>query len=103
MESRFFSRGFLSPIVHYSTVVWTLFCIVGTWFVILKYDILPRGLIAIGFTFLFAAAIWGGPFIGLLILSLFTDPPEHSRPILTFQELIKQGIRRGSESPGQDG
>lgn len=96
MKTRPFSRSWFSPIVHYSTLVWTIFCILGTWFVILKYGILLKGLIAIVLTFLFAAGFWIIPFTGLILLSFIVDPPEESHPYVAFRELIKRGLRKGS-------
>jgi len=59
--------------IYYSTLVWTIFCFTGTWFVILKYGILRDGAIAVILTFFFAAAIWAVPLIGLILLSLYVE------------------------------
>lgn len=97
METRPFSKSWFSTIVYYSTLAWTIFCIIGTWFIILKYGILLKGLIATVVTFFFAAAIWMIPFLGLILLSLYVAPPEESPSFVTFKELIKRGMRRSSE------
>ncbi len=96
------SRNFFSPIVHFSTVVWTLLCIVGTWFVILKYGILLNGLIAVALTFVFAALIWAGPFLVLLILSLYVEPADARGPVTSFQELIRRGLKETASSLEED-
>ncbi len=93
-----FSRSWFSTMFHYAALAWTVFCILGTWFVIIKYGILSDGLIATAVTFFFAAAIWALPFTGLVLLSLYVAPPEESpAPLITFKELIKRGTSR---SPG---
>lgn len=98
METRLFTRSCFSTIFHYSALAWTIFCIMGTWFVIIKYGILSDGLIAAVVTFFFAAAVWVLPFAGLVLLSLYVAPPEESpSSLITFKELIKRGTRR---SPG---
>ncbi len=96
MVTRPFSRSWFSPVVHYSTLAWTIFCILGAWFVILKYGILLKGLIAIVLTFLFAAGFWAIPFIGLILLSLYVDPPEESPPVVSLKELIRRGMKKHS-------
>ncbi len=74
MEARAFSRSWFSPIISYSILSWTIICFVGTWFIILKYGILLRGLIAIMTTFFFAATVWVIPLTGLILLSLYVTP-----------------------------
>jgi len=97
MGTRPFSKSWFSPIVHYSTLAWTIFCFMGTWFIILKYGILLEGLAATVLTFFFAAAIWVIPLMGLILLSLYVDSSEESPHQVTFKELIKRGMRRSSE------
>jgi len=94
MGPRLLSRGWISTAVHYSTLAWTIFCIVGTWFVILKYGILPKGLFAVLLTFFFATILWVIPFAGLILLSLFVAPSEEASPSVAFKDLIKRGMKR---------
>ncbi len=96
METRAFSKSWFSPIISYSILSWTIIGFVGTWFVILKYGILLKGLIAIVTTFFFAAAIWAIPLTGLILLSLWVTPSEESPPSVMFKELLKRGMRRSS-------
>lgn len=96
MEMRTFSKSWFSTVVHYSALAWTIFSIIGTWFVILKYGILLMGVIAVVVTFFFAAVIWGIPFAGLILLSLYVAPSEEPPSFVTFKELIKRGVRRSS-------
>jgi len=95
METRVFSKSWFSFIISYLILGWTVICIIGTWFIILKYGILLKGLIAVVTTFFFAAAIWVIPLTGLILLSLFVTPPEESPPSVMFKELIRKGMRRG--------
>ena len=74
MKPRPFSKSWFAPIVSYSMIVWTVICFIGTWYVILKYDILMKGLIGLGVTLLFAAAIWAIPFGTLILFSLYVNP-----------------------------
>jgi len=97
MEMRIISKSWFSTVVHYSTLAWTIFCIIGTWFVIIKYGILLMGLIAVVVTFFFAGVVWIIPLLGLIVLSLYLSPPEESRSFVTFKELIERGVRRSSE------
>ncbi len=94
MGTRLFSKVWFSTVVHYSTLAWTIFCIIGTWFIILKYGILLKGLFAVILTFFFAAFIWAIPFTMLILLSLFVTPPEEGHPSVPFKDLIKRGMRR---------
>jgi hypothetical protein len=93
---RAFSKSWFSTAVHYLTLAWTIFCIIGTWFVIIKYGILSMGFIAVVVTFFFAATIWIIPLTVLVLLSLYIAPPEESPSFVTFKELIKRGMRRSS-------
>ena len=97
MEMRIFSKSWCSTVVHYLTLAWTIFCIIGTWFVIIKYGILLMGLIAMVVTFFFAGVVWIIPLTGLILLSLYMDmAPEKSPSFITFKELIERGMRRSS-------
>jgi hypothetical protein len=95
METRFFSKGWFSTIVHYVTLAWTIFCIIGTWFIILKYGIILKGLSGVVLTFFFAGFIWAIPFTVLIVLSLMVTPPDEASPLVPFKDLIKKGMRRG--------
>jgi len=94
METRVFSRSWVSSIIGYSILVWSTVCFVGTWFIIIKYEILFKGLIALVVTFFFAAAIWAVPFAGLILLSLCVSPPEETLPSVMFKDMIKKGLRQ---------
>jgi hypothetical protein len=94
METRELSKSWFSPIISYSMLAWTIICFIGTWFIILKYGILLKGLIAITTTFFFAAIIWGVPLTGLVLLSLYVTPSEESPPSIMFKELIRKGLGR---------
>ncbi len=96
METRVFSRSWFSLIISYSILAWTILCIIGTWFVILKYGILMEGLIAIVTTFFFAATFWVIPLTGLIFLSLWVTPADESPRHVMFKELIRRGMRRGA-------
>jgi hypothetical protein len=100
METKPFSKSWFSPIVYYSTVVWTIFCFVGTWFVILKYGLLIEGLFAVVMTFFFAAAAWAIPLMGLVLLSLYVDPQEEPPPYVPFEDLIRRGMRKSLTRQG---
>ncbi len=76
MEASAFSKRWFSPIISYAILSWTIICFIGTWFIILKYGILMRGLIAIMTTFFFAATVWVIPLTGLILLSLYVTPPK---------------------------
>jgi hypothetical protein len=94
MGMRWFSKIWVSTIVHYLTLAWTIFCIIGTWFIILRYGIILKGLFAVILTFFFAVFIWAIPFAVLIVVSLFVAPPEKAPRSVPFIELIKKGMRR---------
>jgi hypothetical protein len=94
MGARFFSKIWFSTLVHYLTLAWTIFCIIGTWFIILRYGIILKGLFAVILTFFFAVFIWAIPFTVLIVVSLFVAPLEKASPSVPFIELIKKGLRR---------
>ncbi len=94
MGQRLLSRDWVSTAVHYATLAWTIFCIIGTWFIILKYGSLLKGLFAVLLTFFFATFIWVIPFTGLILLSLFVTPSEEASPSVMFKDLIKRGMKR---------
>ena len=94
MEAKLFGKVWFSTLIHYSTLAWTIFCIIGAWFVILKHGILSHGLFAVILTFFFAVLIWSVPFTALILLSLFVAQSEESPPSVTFRDLIKRGMRR---------
>ncbi len=95
MGTRLFSKEWFSTLVHYVTLAWTIFCIIGTWFFILTYGILQQGLLAVILFFLFAAGIWAIPLAGLICLSLWASPPDGTISSVPFKDLIKKGMRRG--------
>jgi hypothetical protein len=95
MGTRFFGKIWFSTLVDYLTLAWTIFCVVGTWFIILKYGIILKGLFAVILTFFFAAFIWTIPFAVLIVLSLVANPSEGASPSVSFKDLIKKGMRRG--------
>lgn len=78
METRTFKKEWVSQMISYSILSWTMVCFIGTWFIILNYGILLNGLIAIMTTFFFAAVIWVVPFMGLVLLSLWAVPTGES-------------------------
>ncbi len=94
MATKLFSKIWFSTIVHYITLAWTIFCIIGTWFIILKHGIILKGLFAVILTFFFATSIWAIPFTVLIIVSLFVTPSEEASPAVPFKELIRRGLRR---------
>ncbi|OGP62393.1 MAG: hypothetical protein A2170_01360 [Deltaproteobacteria bacterium RBG_13_53_10] len=94
MGTRVFANRWFSTIVHYLTLAWTIFCIIGAWFIILRDGIILKGLFAVFLTFFFAAFIWAIPFAALIVLSLFVAPPEKASRSVPFKELIKKGMRR---------
>jgi len=71
MESRLLSKNLLSPILFYTILAWTALCVMGTWFIILKYGILLKGLIAAVTTLFFGTVIWAIPFSGLVLFYLY--------------------------------
>jgi len=96
METRVFSKSWFSSIILYSMLFWTIICFIGTWIVIIKYDILWKGFIAMVVTFLFAAVIWILLLAGLILLSLFVTPTEGQLSFIMFKDLIKKGMERSS-------
>jgi hypothetical protein len=94
MEARVFSKSWFSSIISYSMLAWTIICVIGTWFVIIKYGILLMGLIGMVTTFFFAATIWIIPLTGLILLSLWVSPAEGSPSYFMFKDLIKKGMRK---------
>lgn len=100
METRAFSKSWFSPIVHYSILVWTIMCFIGTWFVILNYGILREGFIATVLVLFFAATCWVIPLAGLIFLSLYVTPAEDHPPYVMFKELIRKGIDGTQKSMG---
>ena len=75
---------------------WSIICLIGTWFIILKYGILLEGIFAVGMTFLFAFAFWAIVLAVLILLSLFITPPEEPTPSIRFEELIRRGMKHSS-------
>ena len=94
MEIGVFKKSWFSSLIYYSMLFWTIICVIGTWFVILRYGILLKGLIAVVTTFFFAATIWVIPLTGLLLISLWVTPAEAAPSRYMFKELIKRGIRK---------
>ncbi len=95
METRVFRKGWFSSIIDYSILVWSIFCFIGTWFIIIKYEILMKGMVALVMTFFFAAIIWVIVLAGLIFLSFFVTPPEEPYPVM-FKDMIKKGMRQTS-------
>jgi hypothetical protein len=71
MESRLLTKNLLSPILFYTILAWTALCVMGTWFIILKYGIILKGLIAAVTTLFFGTVIWAIPFSGLVLFYLY--------------------------------
>ena len=76
MNTKLFNRSRLSNLVHFLMLFWSLTCFIGTWFIIIKYEILFERFVALVMTFLFGALIWVIPLGGLVILSLYVTPPD---------------------------
>jgi len=74
MESRPLTKNLLSPILFYTILAWTALCVMGTWFIILKYGILMKGFIAAVTTLFFGTVIWAIPFSGLVLFYLYIRP-----------------------------
>ena len=74
MESRLLSKNLLSPILFYTILAWTTLCVMGTWFIILKYGIILKGFIAVVTTLFFGIVIWAIPFSGLVLFYLAVMP-----------------------------
>lgn len=85
MEPRPLTRSLLSPILFYTILVWTAFCTIGTWFVILKYGIILNGLIAVITTLFFGIVIWAIPFSGLVLLYLSIIPSAQQTPEMRME------------------
>jgi len=96
METRVISKSRLSTIIHYSMLIWTIVCFIGTWVVILTYGILKKGLIGLMLTFFIAAAFWVIPLVGLIVLSLSVTPAEEPLQFVKFKDLIRKGMRGSS-------
>ncbi len=96
METGAFSKSWFSAVIYYSMLFWTILCVIGTWFVILRHGILLEGLIAVVTTFFFAATIWVIPLTGLILISLWVTPVEEPLPHVMFKELIRKGRGRSS-------
>ena len=94
METRVLGKSWFSSIIDYSILFWTIIGFIGTWIVIIKYEILFKGFIALVMTFFFAAAIWAIPFAGLILLSLYVTSPEEPLPCVMFKDMIKKGLRQ---------
>ena len=97
MDTKFFSRSGLSTLVHFLMLSWSLTCFIGTWFIIIKYEILFKGFAALTMTFLFGAFVWVIPLGGLTILSLYVTPTENPPSYVMFKELIKKGVRESAK------
>ncbi len=80
MEPRPLTRSLLSPVLFYTILVWTAFCTIGTWFIILKYGIILKGLIAVITTLFFGIVIWAIPFSGLVLFYLAVMPTAEPAP-----------------------
>lgn len=93
MGSKSFNKNWLSSMIDYSMIAWTLICFIGTWVIILKHGILLEGFVAMAVTFFFAAAIWVIPLAGLILLSLYLAPSEESPPRVMFIDLIRKGMK----------
>ncbi len=85
MEPRPLTRSLLSPVLFYTILVWTALCTIGTWFVILNYGIILKGLIAVVTTFFFGIVIWAIPFSGLVLLYLFVNPSAQQAPEISAE------------------
>jgi len=90
MEKGLFGKSWFSSVISCSIFVWTAICFIGTWVVIMRYDIPFKGFIAMLMTFLFAAGIWAIPFGGLILLSLYVASSEEQPPCVMFKELVKK-------------
>jgi hypothetical protein len=93
MRTKLSSNRWLSAMTHFLMLFWTLTCIIGTWFIIIKHEILFEGFAALAMTFFFGAFIWVIPLGGLLIISLYVSPTEEERHYVMFKDLIKKGMR----------
>ncbi len=93
MRTKLFSNSQLSTVIYFLMLFWTITCFIGTWFIIIKYEILFEGFFAMVMTFFFGAFIWMIPLGGLIILSLFVSPKEEEPQYVTFKDLIKRGMK----------
>ena len=96
MEDGVFNRSRVSSIILYSILFWTTICFIGTWFVIIKYEIIFEGFIALVMTFFFAAIIWLIPFMVLILLFFYVTPTEERPPYVMFKDLVSKGVKRSS-------
>ncbi len=85
MEPRPLTRSLLSPVLFYTILVWTVFCTIGTWFIILHYGIILKGLIAVMTTLFFGIVIWAIPFSGLVLLYLAINPSAQQAPEISAE------------------
>ncbi|MFB3884761.1 MAG: hypothetical protein ACE144_06005 [Thermodesulfobacteriota bacterium] len=96
MEAKGCWKSGFASIIDYSMVVWSIICFIGTWFFILEYGILLKGLFALGMTFFLAFVIWAIVLAVLILLSLLTTPSEEAAPSILFKDLIRRGMRQSS-------
>jgi uncharacterized RDD family membrane protein YckC len=80
MEPRPLTRSLLSPILFYTILAWTAFCLIGTWFIILKCGLIFKGFIAAVMTLFFGTVIWAIPFSGLVLFYLYIGPRSEPSP-----------------------
>ena len=92
MRTKLFSNSQLFTMIHLLMLFWTVTCFIGTWFIIIKYEILFKGFVALATTFLFGAWIWVIPLGGLIIVSMFVSPKEEEHRYVMFKDLIKKGM-----------
>jgi len=97
METRIFKKSWLSPVIFYTILAWTMVCFIGTWFVILQYGIFLEGFIATVMTLFFATMIWAIPFTGLLISDLCFTSGEKPSDSMMFKDLIRKRMREMEE------
>lgn len=93
MGTKLSTNGWLSTVIHFLILFWSLTCFIGTWFIVIKYEILFEGFVALATTFLFGAFIWVIPLGGLIIVSLYVSPTEEAPHYVMFKDLIKKGMR----------
>jgi hypothetical protein len=99
MRTKLSTNGWLSAMIHFLILFWTITCFIGTWFIIIKYRILFEGFVALATTFLFGAFIWVIPLGGLIIISLYVSPTEEEPHYVMFKDLIKKGMRSEASRP----
>ena len=95
MEPRPLTRNFLSPVLFYTILVWTAFCTIGTWFIILNYGIIQNGLIAVITTLFFGIVIWAIPFSGLVLLYLSIIPSAQQTPGISAERTESMAFDEG--------